>query len=41
VLVDADGRRRRVLGQRAVFPASGRSPFRLEDADRRLLAFTR
>jgi hypothetical protein len=41
VLVDADGRRRRVLGQRAVFRASGRSPFRLEDADRRLLAVTR
>ena len=40
-LVDADGRRRRVLGQRAVFRPSGRSPFRLEDADRRLLAITR
>ena len=41
VLVDADGRRRRVLGQRAVFQDAGRSPFRLEDADRRLLAITR
>ena len=41
VLVDADGRRRRVLGQRAVFRASGRSPFRLEDADRRLVAISR
>jgi hypothetical protein len=41
VLVDADGRRRRVLGRRAVFPASGSSPFRLEDADRRLVAITR
>lgn len=41
VLVDADGRRRRVLGQRAVFRAAGRSPFRLESTDRRLLAITR
>jgi hypothetical protein len=41
VLVDADGRRRRVLGERAVFRTPGRSPFRLESADRRLLAISR
>ena len=41
VLVDADGRRQRVLGERVVFAATGRSPYRLEDPDRRILAITR
>lgn len=41
VLIDSDGRRRRVWGERATFAASGRSPYRLEDADRRMLAITR
>lgn len=39
-LVDADGRRQRVRGERCTLPARGSAPYHLEDGSRRVLAIT-